>query len=233
MVRVLDARLADYRLPADKRDLLVNEIEVYARDLATRAHVEAKDSQDSQTLSGVAEGYRAYLARFRHRRLAHGDATKTWPRRCLPAAATTTPDGPTRISRPPATTSRISPRRASNAIIGFPESAEDSSLGRMERAMAWAGIRTLGRQVIRETPEHESVMASSCPLPAASTSPENTIARTQLFFGRGQYSTHPPPRVRPLRTLTLDSLRQVRRSRGHRHSGQAPGRQPNASATRG
>jgi len=32
MVRVLDARLVDYRLPADKRERLVSEIEVYARD---------------------------------------------------------------------------------------------------------------------------------------------------------------------------------------------------------
>jgi hypothetical protein len=64
MVRVLDAHLVDFRLSTEQRKNLENEIEVYARDLATRAHVAARDAKDGADISLVADAYRAYLDRF-------------------------------------------------------------------------------------------------------------------------------------------------------------------------
>ena len=207
MVRVLDARLADYRLPADKRDLLVNEIEVYARDLATRAHVAAKDSQDSQTLSGVAEGYRAYLARFdtaASRTAMQQNLAETLlaSRRYYDAGRAYEDIATASNDVKDLTEARL------NAISAFQKALEDSSLGRMERAMAWAGIRTLGRQVIRETPEHESVMGIKLSLARSVYESGEYDRAAQLFFAvaiqypsttEGAAAAH----------LTLDSLRQA------------------------
>ena len=147
MVRVLDARLVDYRLTADKRERLVSEIEVYARDLATRAHVAAKDSQDTQTLGGVANAYRAYLARFdtsaSHTEMQQNLAeTLLASRRYYDAGRAYEDVAVSAGNVKDVTDARL------NAISAYQKALEDSSLGRLERAMAWAGVRALGgRQV--------------------------------------------------------------------------------------
>ena len=42
VIAVLDTRLGDYRLEPAARARLTDEFELYARDIATRAHVAAK-----------------------------------------------------------------------------------------------------------------------------------------------------------------------------------------------
>ena len=64
IVSTLSARTADYRMTPDVRKRLVEEFEVYARDIATRAHVAAKESLSVPALSMVADAYHAYLSRF-------------------------------------------------------------------------------------------------------------------------------------------------------------------------
>ena len=207
MVRVLDARLVDYRLTPDKRDQLVSEIEIYARDLATRAHVAAKDSQDRQTLGGVANAYRAYLARFdtsaSHTEMQQNLAeTLLASRRYYEAGRAYEDVAVSAGDVKDATEARL------NAISAYQKALEDSSLGRLERAMAWAGVRALGRQVIRETPGHESVMGIKLSIARSVYEAGDYDHAAQLFFAvamqypsttEGTAAAH----------LTLDSLRQA------------------------
>jgi len=207
MVRVLDARLVDYRLPADKRERLVSEIEIYARDLATRAHVAAKDSQDTQTLGGVANAYRAYLARFdtsaSHTEMQQNLAETLLASRRYYDAGRAYED----VALSAGNVKDVTDARL-NAISAYQKALEDSSLGRLERAMAWAGVRALGRQIIRETPGHESVMGIKLSIARSVYEAGDYDHAAQLFFAvamqypsttEGTAAAH----------LTLDSLRQA------------------------
>ena len=207
MVRVLDARLVDYRMPADQRGRLVSEIEIYARDLATRAHVAARNSQNSQTLSAVADAYRVYLDRF------DTSAARTEMQLNLAEALLASRrfyEAGRAYEGVAASTSNLKDLTEArlNAISAYQKALEDSDLGRLQRAMAWAGIRTLGRQIIRETPGHESVMGIKLSIARSVYESGDYDHAAQLFFAvamqypsttEGAAAAH----------LTLDSLRQA------------------------
>jgi tetratricopeptide (TPR) repeat protein len=158
MVRVLDARLVDYRLNEEARSKLESEVEVYARDLTTRAHVAVKDSKDVNELGPVADAYQAYLARFseypsRNEMEQNLAETLLAARRYYEAGRAYEDAAMHAENAKAAGEARV------NAFSAYQKALEDTGLGRLQRAMAWAGVRNLGRVVIAETPGAESVVA--------------------------------------------------------------------------
>jgi cellulose synthase operon protein C len=205
MVRVLDASLVDYRLSADQRKNLENEIEVYARDVATRAHVAARDAKDGPNVSLVADAYRAYLDRFddaparREMELNFAEALLSARRyyeagRAYEDVAVHAGD------------TRGAEEARVNAFAAFQKALEDSSLGRLERAMAWAGIRNIGRQVIAANPNHQTVVSMKLSIARSYYESGDYERAAQLFFA---VATQYPSSTEGTAAahLTLDSLR--------------------------
>lgn len=81
-VRLLVRTLADieyeWRIPDEAKEKWRRDLELYARDMATRLHVEAKEKKDSVLAGQAADAYKHYLAFFREgefsRDLLHNQA---------------------------------------------------------------------------------------------------------------------------------------------------------------
>ena len=205
MVRVLDARLVDYRLRADTRKNLEGEVEVYARDLATRAHVVAKDGRDGPDLLSVADAYRAYLERFADYP-ARSEMEQNLAETLLAARR---PYEAGRVYEEVAghagSTKAASEARL-NAFAAFQKALEDTGLGRLQRAMAWAGIRNLGRQVIAETPGSEAVLGIKLSIARSYYESGEYERAAQLFYAVAMQYPSSNEGVAAAH-LSLDSLR--------------------------
>lgn len=205
MVRVLDARLVDYRLTADQRKNLENEIEVYARDVATRAHVAARDAKDGPNVSLVADAYRAYLDRF-DESPARREMEQNFAEALLSARRHYEAGRAYEEVAAHASHARGVEEARLNAFAALQKALEDSSLGRLERAMAWAGIRNLGRQVIAANPNHQTVVGIKLSIARSYYESGDYERAAQLFFAVAtQYPTSTEGTAAA--HLTLDSLR--------------------------
>ncbi|HCF59396.1 MAG TPA: hypothetical protein DFS52_15565 [Myxococcales bacterium] len=65
LVRVAARTRIDTRMPEDERMGLLEDLEVFSRDLATSLHVEAQKKNDKAAYSEAADAYLAYLELFR------------------------------------------------------------------------------------------------------------------------------------------------------------------------
>ena len=205
MVRVLDARLVDYRMSAEQRKNLENEIEVYTRDLATRAHLAAKDAKDGPSISLVADAYLAYLDRFDNSP-ARGEMGLNFAEALLAAHRYYEAGRAYEEVAAHAGNARAASEARLNAFAAFQKALEDTGLGRLERAMAWAGIRNLGRQVIAENPSHQAVLGIKISIARSYYESGDYERAAQLFFAVAmQYPTSSEGAAAA--HLTLDSLR--------------------------
>jgi tetratricopeptide (TPR) repeat protein len=175
IVTVLDARLSDYRLTTDVGRRLVDEFEIYARDIATRAHVAAKESQRPGALSAVADAYAAYLSRFGKTRSAHEIRENHAEvllavKRYYEAGRAYEELGATNVNIDSRKQDRL------NAIAAYQQALENPSLGRLHRLVAWTGIRQLGKQVVLESPNDPAVVGIKV-----------SIARS--YYETGDYET--------------------------------------------
>jgi tetratricopeptide (TPR) repeat protein len=205
MVRVLDAHLVDFRLSTEQRKNLENEVEVYARDLATRAHVAARDAKDGADISLVADAYRAYLDRF-DQSAARGEMALNYAEALLAAHRFYEAGRAYEEVATQAGNTRAAGEARLNAFAAFQKALEDTGLGRLERAMAWAGIRTLGRQVISENPNHPSVLGIKLSIARSYYESGDYERAAQFFFA---VATQYPTANEGVAAahLTLDSLR--------------------------
>ncbi len=175
LVTVLDARLSDYRLAPDVGRRLIEEFEIYARNIATRAHVAAKESQRPAALSAVADAYRAYLSRFGKTPFAneirenHAEVLLA-VKRYYEAGRAYEELGATDIKLESRKQDRL------NAISAYQQALENPSLGRLHRLVAWTGIRELGKQVVLESPNDPAVVGIKV-----------SIARS--YYETGDYET--------------------------------------------
>ncbi|HEX7597465.1 MAG TPA: tetratricopeptide repeat protein, partial [Polyangia bacterium] len=208
MVRVLDARLVDYRLAEESRKKLESEIEIYARDLATRAHVVAKDGnggKDGPDLLAVAEAYRAYLVRFDDYPAAH-EMEQNLAESLLAARRPYEAGRAYEDVAMHANSAKAAGEARLNAFAAFQKALEDTSLGRLQRAMAWAGIRNLGRQVIAETPGSESVIGIKLSIARSHYETGDYERAAQLFYAVAMQYPSSTEGIAAAH-LTLDSLR--------------------------
>jgi len=78
LVRTLSDLEYDWRIPDETKEKWRKELELYARDMATRLHVQAKEKQDAALASQAADAYKHYLEFFREgefsRDLLHNQA---------------------------------------------------------------------------------------------------------------------------------------------------------------
>jgi cellulose synthase operon protein C len=205
MVRVLDARLVDYRLSAEQRKNLENEIEVYTRDLVTRAHLAAKDAKDGPSMSLVADAYLAYLDRFDNSP-ARGEMGLNFAESLLAAHRYYEAGRAYEDVAAHAGNARAASEARLNAFAAFQKALEDTGLRRLQRAMAWAGIRNLGRQVIAENPNHQAVLGIKVSIARSYYESGDYERAAQLFFAvAAQYPTSSEGTAAA--HLTLDSLR--------------------------
>ncbi len=78
LVRTLADIEYDWRIPDEAKEKWRRDLELYARDMATRLHVEAKEKKDAVLAGQAADAYKHYLAFFREgefsRDLLHNQA---------------------------------------------------------------------------------------------------------------------------------------------------------------
>jgi tetratricopeptide (TPR) repeat protein len=157
LVSTLDARLADYRLSPDVARRLVEEFEVYARDIATRAHVAAKDGQSTAALSLVADAYRAYLSRF-SKATAADDMRENYAEVLLAAKRPYEAGRAYEEVSESAKKGDAGKQARLNAIAAYQQALDSPSLGRLQRLVAWSGVRAIGNRVIAEAPADPAVV---------------------------------------------------------------------------
>jgi tetratricopeptide (TPR) repeat protein/Tfp pilus assembly protein PilF len=155
-VTVLDARLGDYRLAGAPRERLLAEFEALVRDIATRAHVAAKESQSTAALSQVGDAYDAYLSRFG--KSAAADEVRENRAEALLGAKRYFDAGRANedieaTTKKPAT--RVQARL--NAVAAYQQALDNPALGRLDRVVAWGGIRALGLRVIADAPNDPAI----------------------------------------------------------------------------
>jgi tetratricopeptide (TPR) repeat protein len=182
VVSVLDTRLADYRLDPAARNRITDEFELYARDIATRAHVAAKASQAQTALSQVADAYRAYLSRFGTTPAA-GDIRENWAESLL--AAKRSFDAGKAYEELEGATKKPDTKKLArlNAIASYQQAIDDPALGRLDRVVAWGGIRSLGRRFIQETPSDAAVPGIKLSIARSYYETGDYETAAELFFG--------------------------------------------------
>jgi tetratricopeptide (TPR) repeat protein len=156
IVAVLDARVATYHVDAAARKRLTDEFELYARDLATRAQVAAKANQNVEAMSNVADAYHAYLLRF-----PPSAVTEDIRQNYIDAlvASKRQFDAGRAYEELEASTKKPDTKKLArlNGIAAYQQALEDKSLNRLDRVIAWGGIRQLGRRVIIDTPNEPAI----------------------------------------------------------------------------
>jgi tetratricopeptide (TPR) repeat protein len=179
IITVLDNRLADYRMNADVAKRLADEFELYARDIATRAQVGAKDSANPAANSAVADAYHSYLTRFGKATSAN-EIRENYAESLLAAKrfyeagrAYEALSAALKKGDPGAKQARL------NAIAAYQQALESPALGRLNRIVAWSGIRALGTQIIVEAPTDPAIVGIKL-----------SIARSRYETGDYEGSAH-------------------------------------------
>ena len=157
--RVYEHRFYDWRLPRDKRDKLAAEFEVYARDIATRAQLSARERKTPQLRTAAAAAYGAYLGYFPGS-AAHVEMEQN---RADALAEAEQPLAAGRAFEQVAALienkDKDGLRQARlNAVASYQQALEKGGLSRMERIAAWGGIRAQGRALIVEKPDDETMV---------------------------------------------------------------------------
>jgi tetratricopeptide (TPR) repeat protein len=206
--RVIEDRYYDVHVPKDKRDRLLTEFEVYARDLATKAHLAAKESKVAREFANAAQAYTAYLKYFpnaksrpeieqnRAEALAQTDATYDAGQAFERVAAL--------MAKDPAARKQA----LLNSIAAYQRTLERQDLPRMERLGSWGALRVVGAQFLAENPGDAKVPLIKFALARSYYDSGDYRKATELFYAllrqfpgsnEAQVSGH----------LALDSLRVI------------------------
>lgn len=158
IVYTLDARLADYRLAPPARAKLVEEFELYVRDLATRAQLAVKDKPSDAANSAVADAYKIYLDRF-PTAAAAPDIRQNWAESLLAAKRYyEAGQAYAQVAASSPKTDDTKKQARLNSIAAYQKALDAPALPPAERAMAWGAVRTLGRGVIADTPNDPAIL---------------------------------------------------------------------------
>lgn len=155
MADVLARRRWDWRLGEKERANLTKEFETYARDLATKAQLEADTKKDLKALARAADAYQNYLQHFSdsekaleiRQNLAEARfSAKQW----LPAgrAYEAVMEGVVEAERQEATFS---------AVTSYANAMKEQKLTRLELVQARAGLRHAARVYFEKFPKAEQL----------------------------------------------------------------------------
>ncbi len=155
--RVYEERFYDFRVPLDSRNKLAIEFEVYARDIATKSQLLAKEHKTPQLFAIAAAAYNEYLTYFptsthagdMRANLAetllggerHYDAARAYER-----IAALAPVGDAKK------------QAITNAVSEYQSALEQGGLNRVERVFARGGTRLMGRDFIETSPADAQIL---------------------------------------------------------------------------
>lgn len=151
-------RRYDWRLAEKEREILEEEFEAYTRDLATKAHLLAKEGTDPEFHAKVGDAYESYLAVF-------ADA-KEAPAILLNLAEARTAAGQhflagrawaAVIEHAPAADRQVA---TASAVSEYAKALEQAhQLARLERVQARSGLREAARHYVATWPKGEDAAA--------------------------------------------------------------------------
>jgi cellulose synthase operon protein C len=189
VITVLNNKLADYRLSPDVVRRMNEEFELYARDIATRAQIAAKESANPNANSLVADAYHAYLTRFSNS--ASADEIRENYAETLLTAKRFYEAGRAyeEASESPKKADKGKQARL-NAIAAYQQSLENPALGRLHRLVAWSGIRELGKRIIAEAPNDPSILGIKLSIARSYYEKGDYVSAAHLFYAvERQYPT--------------------------------------------
>jgi len=151
-------RRYDWRLAAKERELLLEEFEAYARDLATKGHLAAKEKGDKELHAQVGDAYENYLAVFGDQKEAPGI------RQNLAEARTLAEQSFLAGRAWEAVMGQVAEADAqvatASAVSSYAKALEQAhKMGRLEQAQARAGLRSAARHYIATWPRATDVAA--------------------------------------------------------------------------
>jgi cellulose synthase operon protein C len=189
VISVLDTKLSDYRLTPEAGKKLYDEMELYARDIGTRAQLASKDAATPAVSSAVADAYAAYLSRFGKSEAAN-EIRENYAETLI-AAKRYFDAGRAYEQLAAATKKGVSPKQARlNALAAYQQALESPQLGRLHRLIAWNGIRTMGTLVIAEAPADPAVLGIKLSIARSRYETGDYEASAKLFFAVAhQYPT--------------------------------------------
>ena len=158
--RVYEAMNANFQLDIAKRERLGNELEVYARDIATKSNLAAKaakgkDKDVRGRLAATALAYDAYLKYFKTAKERPGIERN---RAEVLMAAGQGYRAAAAFEALAQTATDTRKDDLNNAISLYQQALDARSLARVERHAAWAGIRAAGRQFVAAYPNDALVV---------------------------------------------------------------------------
>ena len=231
--RVYERRIYDWRLPKDKRERLAVELEAYARDVATRSQLVARERKSPTLRAQAAAAYGAYLAWFPSSKsrlemeqnhadaLAESDQPLAAARAYERVAALLSDEKGTgsgsdkekdkaaggdkdAVPDKDALASRRQVRL--NAIASYQQALERGNLSRITRVAAWGGIRAQGRALIAERPDDESIVKVKLSVARTYYDAGDYAPAAELFFALArQYPAQPEGVIAA--HLALDAMR--------------------------
>jgi tetratricopeptide (TPR) repeat protein/thioredoxin-like negative regulator of GroEL len=189
VISALDTKLSDYRFSADAGKKLFDEMELYARDIATRAQVIAKDGGNPAVNGAVADAYAVYLSRF-GKTAAADDIRENYAETLL-TAKRYYEAGRAYEQVAAASKKGASPKQARlNAIAAYQQALESPQLGRLHRLIAWNGVRAMGSLVIAEAPSDPAVLGIKLSIARSRYETGDYEASAKLFYAVAhQYPT--------------------------------------------
>jgi tetratricopeptide (TPR) repeat protein len=203
--RVYEHRAFDLRMNKDKRDKLAEEFEIYARDIATRAQVAAKESKTPALYANAAAAYTTYLQYF-SKSASKNEITENRAEALLAAGQLYQAGKAFEEVDAIATSPDAKKQARLNSIAAYQQAIEKGGLSRIERLYARGGIRNMGRLVIADSPQDPNIVGIKLNIARSYYEDGEYQRSAELFYALArQYPTAPEATVSG--HLALDALR--------------------------
>ncbi|MCC6809072.1 MAG: tetratricopeptide repeat protein [Deltaproteobacteria bacterium] len=204
--RVYEKRYFDTRLEESKRTELETELEVYARDIATKTHLLAKEKKKPALHSAAADAYVAYLRYFPNTKAStemqqnRADALMLAERHF--EAATAFERIAARSEGDAAKQARV------NAISEYQKALEQPKLSRFERVSARGAIRTLGRVLLADLGNDQRTVQIKLSIARSHYDSGDYLRASELFFALARQYPQADEGLAAAQ-LSLDALRSA------------------------
>lgn len=215
--RVYEKRYFDVRLDDAKRAEIENELEIYARDIATKTHVLAKDKKKPALHSAAADAYLAYLHFFPNTKAAvemyqnRADALMAAERHFEAGAAfekiARKAEQPDSADAPKDAKGSDAAKQARvNAIAEYQKALEQPKLSRFERVSARGAIRTLGRFLLADLGNDQRTVQIKLSIARSHYDSGDYQRASELFFALARQYPQADEGIAAAQ-LALDALR--------------------------
>lgn len=217
LVRVAARARLDTEMPEEERARLLEDFEVYARDLSTRLHVYAQRRNNAKLQSEAADAYLSYLSLFQNEK--HVAAMKRNLAEALFAAKRFPEAGRAYEELALAAEGDGREEPLYTSLVAFHEALkEPEKLNYFERVDARSAIKQLGSFYVKNFPKNQKVPTVKFNVARAYYDDGDFRTSAELFLA---YATeHPKDKDAPAAAnLALDSLHHLKDYRGIEEAG--------------